>query len=75
MSKVYVTESGSFDQYGFFNGNGIIGVDSKPRFAVGYPISQGCYRHEVRKDDLDFAITYKSSFSNWGFRVTSIDAY
>ena len=75
MSKVYVTESGSFDKYGFFNGNGIIGVDSKPRFAVGYPISQGYYRHEILRSSVDVIILYKDPDSSNGFRVTSIDAY
>lgn len=75
MSKVYVTESGSFDKYGVFNGNGIIGVDSKPRFAVGYPISQGCFRHQFLRSSIDVVITYKDPDSSNGFRVSSIDAY
>lgn len=75
MSRVYVTEGGYFNEYGQFYGTGIIAVEKSSKFSVQYPIRRGCYRHEVRKDDLDFAITYKSSFSNRGYRVTAIDAY
>lgn len=75
MKKVFVTESGSFDKYGFFNGNGIIGVDSHPRFAVGYPIRQGYFRHEVLRSSVDVIILYKDPDSSNGFRVTSIDEF
>lgn len=75
MSKVYVTEGGYFNDYGQFCGTGIIGVDSHPSFAVRYPISKGCYRHKMTRDCLGFDITYKSSFSDRGYHVTSIDEY
>ena len=75
MSKVYVTESGSFDKYGFFNGSGIIGVDKEPRSAVGYPISRGYFRHKFLRSSIDFVILYKDPDSSEGFRVTSIDEY
>ena len=75
MSKVYVTEGGYFNKYGQFWGNGILGVDKNPKLAVSFPIKRGCYRHQVKIDDLGFVIIYKSSFSDRGFRVTSIDEY
>lgn len=75
MSKVYVTEGGFFNEYGQFCGTGIIGVDKNPKLAIGFPIGRGCYRHEVTRDYLDFSITYKSSFRNRGYRVSSCNVY
>ena len=73
MKKVYVTEIGYFNEGGRFYGTGVIGVDDNPKLAVGYPIRQGCYRHEVILDDLDFIVVYKSSFSDRGYRITRCD--
>lgn len=75
MSKVYVTEGGSFDQYGCFKGSGIIGVDKNPSDAVRYPISRGYFRQNCYRSSIDFVIIYKDPDSSEGFRVTSIDAY
>lgn len=75
MSKVYVTEGGYFNEYGQFCGTGILGVEKNPKFAVRFPIKRGCYRHKVTSDSLGFDITYKSSFSDRGYRVTSIDSF
>lgn len=73
MSKVFVTESGSIDQYGIFKGSGIIGVDKNPSDAVRYPISRGCYRHRAYHSSIDVVIIYKNPDSSEGYRVTSID--
>lgn len=75
MSRVYVTEGGYFNEYGQFCGTCILGVDRSSKLAVRFPISRGCYRHETISDFLGFSITYKSSFSNRGYRVTSCDNY
>lgn len=75
MSRVYVTEGGYFNDYGQFCGTGVIGVVRNPSFAVRFPICKGCYRHKVRRDFLGFYITYKSSFSDRGYRVSCIDEY
>lgn len=75
MSKVYVTESGSFDKYGCFNGKGIIAVESNPSDAVRFPVSRGCFRYNVFSSSIDFVIIYKDPNSSIGYRVTSIDAY
>lgn len=75
MSKVYVTEGGYFNDYGQFCGTSILGVDKDPMLAVSFPISKGCYRHKVSRDFLGFEITYKSSFSNRGYRITSTDLF
>ena len=75
MQKVYVTEGGYFNDYGQFCSTGILGVNKDPRLAVSFPIMRGSYRHHVRKDDLGFDITYKSSFSDRGYRVTSTDLF
>lgn len=75
MKRVYVTESGYFDERGHFCGTGIIGVDFDPRFAASYPIRHGCYRHEASKDSLGFDVIYKSCCSDKGYRLTVIDAY
>lgn len=75
MKRVYVTESGYFNQYGQFCGMGVIGVDYDMKLASGYPIRHGCYRHEVSKDSLGFYVIYKSCCSNKGYRLTAIDAY
>lgn len=74
MKKVYVTESGYFNEYGRFCGTGVIGVDLDPRFAASYPIKKGCYRHKVTRDSLGFDVIYKSTFSDKGYRVTRINA-
>lgn len=75
MSRVYVTEAGYFDDYGLFHVTNVIGVDSMMRLAVSYPISLGCYRHNVVLDDISLVVTYKQYCSNRGYRVTAIDAY
>lgn len=75
MSKIYVTESGSFDKYGFFNGKGIIGVDRSAKLAVSFPISQGYFRHQFLRSSIDYVITYKDPDSSNGFRITSIDLF
>lgn len=75
MKKVYVTEGGYFNEYGQFCGTGILGVEKSAKFAVSFPIQKGCYRHHVTSDSLGFDITYKSSFSDRGYRVTSIDEF
>lgn len=75
MKRVYVSESGFFDERGHFYGTGVIGVDIDPRFAASYPIKQGCYRHKVTRDTLGFDVIYKSSCSDKGYRVTCIDAF
>lgn len=74
MKKVYVTESGFFDEKGRFYGTGIIGVDYDPRFAASYPIKKGCYRHKVTRGSLGFDVIYKSQYSDRGYRVTRINA-
>lgn len=74
MKRVFVTESGYFDEYDRFYGTGVIGVDCDPKFAASYPIKRGCYRHKVSRDSLGFDVIYKSSFSDKGYRVTRIDA-
>lgn len=75
MKRVYVTETGYFNQYGRFCGTGVIGVDYETELAARYPIRHGCYRHEVVIDSLGFSITYKSCCSDKGYRLTAIDAY
>lgn len=75
MSEVYVTEGGYFNDYGQFCGTGILGVDKSSKLAVRFPIRKGCYRHKVKRNFLGFDITYKSSFSDRGYRVTSIDEF
>ena len=73
MSRVYVTESGYFNDYGQFCRYGVIGVDKSAKLAVTFPIQKGCYRHGVKINAVGFAITYKSSFSNHGYRVVGVD--
>ena len=75
MQKVYVTERGDFDEDGRFHVGGVIGVDSMARLAVSYPLSVGCYRHHVEKDDISLVIFYKNQSSFCGYRVTAIDAF
>ena len=75
MKKVFVTEGGYFNDFGQFCGTGILGVDKSSKLAVRFPISKGCYRHKVTRDCLGFDITYKSSFSDRGYRVSSIDEF
>ena len=75
MKRVYVTESGYFDEYCHFWGTGVIGVDCELRAAVKYPIQKGCYRLKVVLDVLGFIVIYKSPFSNLGYRVTRCDLY
>ena len=75
MQKVYVTESGFFDENDRFQVRGVIGVDSISQLAVSYPISMGCYRHHVDKDDISLVLFYKQPFSSKGYRVTVIEMY
>lgn len=75
MQKVYVTERGDFDEDGRFHVGGVIGVDSMARLAVSFPLSVGCYRHHVDKDDFSLAILYKQPSSYKGFRVTIMEMY
>ncbi len=70
MRKVYVTEGGAFDKYGFFKGSGVIGVDMEPKLAVFYPIRKGCYRYRVYREPSRLVIVYKSPYSNKGYRIT-----
>lgn len=74
MKRVFVTESGYFDERGHFYGTGVIGVDIDPRLAVIYPIKKGCYRHKVNYRYEGFVVIYKSSYSDSGYRVTRINA-
>lgn len=75
MKKVFVTEGGDFDRHGFFNGSGVIGVDSDPKEAVRYPIKMGCYRYRVYNHPSGLIIVYKSPYFSRGYRVTEINAY
>lgn len=74
MKRVYVTESGYFNQYGRFCGTGVIGVDFQPRLAICYPIIKGYYRHRVYPHSSRKVILYKRPDSNQGLRITAIDA-
>lgn len=75
MQKVYVTEGGSFDRHGFFNGSGVICVDSELKEAVAYPIKRGCYRYKVADSYSGLIVIYKSPYSSFGYRITRINAY
>lgn len=75
MQKVYVTEAGYFDDYDRFHVGGVIGVNSMARLAVSYPLSVGCYRHHVDKDDISLVVFYKKQFSPRGYRITVFEMY
>lgn len=72
MMRVYVTESGYYDESDSFCGTGVIGVDLQPRFAICYPISRGYNRHRVYYHSSRNVILYKRPDSKDGLRLTVI---
>ena len=70
--RVYVTESGYYDERGGFHGTGVIGVDLSPRLAVCYPIRRGYNRHRMYYHSTRNIILYKRTDSNEGLRLTVI---
>lgn len=72
MKRVYVTESGYYDERDGFRGTGVIGVDFQPRLAISYPIHKGYNRHRVYYHSSRNVILYKRPDSNEGLRITVI---
>lgn len=75
MKRVYVTERGTFDKYGLFQGAGVIGVDQESRLAVSYPLSLGFYRYKSHHLSTMNIIIYKDPFTNEGVRITAINVF